>query len=79
MLFESLKIREDIGDHSGEGGPLNNIGFVYQELGEYEKALGFYFKGLDYETAADRAHAILLMNIGNAYFRIGKFGQAVTI
>jgi diguanylate cyclase (GGDEF)-like protein len=74
--LKSLKIREDIGDHSGEGGPLNNIGLIYQELGEYEKALEFYFKGLDYETASDGAHAILLMNIGNAYFRLGNLNQA---
>ncbi len=74
--LQSLKIREDIDDHSGEGGPLNNIGLVYQELGEYEKALEFYFKALDYETAADGAHAILLMNIGNAYFRLGNLEQA---
>jgi diguanylate cyclase (GGDEF)-like protein len=74
--MKSLRIRDDIGDHSGEGGPLNNIGLVYQELGEYEKALEFYFKGLDYEQANSPAHAILLMNIGNAYFRIGKFKQS---
>ena len=74
--MKSLKIREDIDDHSGEGGPLNNIGLVYQELGEYEKALEFYFKGLDYEQSTSPAHGILLMNIGNAYFRMGKFDQA---
>jgi tetratricopeptide (TPR) repeat protein len=42
---QALVIVREIGDKANEGVTLNNIGAVYENLGEYPKALEFYQHG----------------------------------
>lgn len=54
----------------------NNIGYSYERLGQYEKAITYYQKALAnllYPTA-DKA----FINMGNAYYRMGRYDQAIT-
>ncbi|MGB6016789.1 MAG: CHAT domain-containing protein, partial [Nodosilinea sp.] len=39
---DALAIRQEIGDRAGEGGTLNNIGFVLEALDEPELAIAFF-------------------------------------
>ncbi|OBQ23475.1 MAG: hypothetical protein AN481_14965, partial [Aphanizomenon flos-aquae LD13] len=43
---QALPIYRSVGDSSGEAGTLNNIGFVYSDLGEKQKALDYYNQAL---------------------------------
>jgi tetratricopeptide (TPR) repeat protein len=53
----------------------NNLGYSYEKLGKFEKAIPFYKKALSnplYPTA-EKAY----INLGNAYYRLGNFGEAL--
>ena len=45
-LEQSLAIRQDIGDKSGEGATLNNISQIYKARGDYQTALSYLEKSL---------------------------------
>jgi type IV pilus assembly protein PilF len=53
----------------------NNLGYSYEKLGDFEKALSFYRKALSnplYPTA-EKAY----INMGDAYYRLGKYDAAL--
>jgi type IV pilus assembly protein PilF len=53
----------------------NNLGYSYEKLGDFEKAISFYRKALSnplYPTA-EKAY----INMGNAYYRLGKYDGAL--
>ena len=50
---EALKLYREAGDRGGEATILNNIGLVYSELGEQQKALEYYSQSLPLSRAAD--------------------------
>lgn len=53
----------------------NNLGYSYQKLGAFEKAIPFYRKALAnplYPTA-EKAY----VNMGDAYYRLGKYDAAL--
>ncbi|MCS6282565.1 MAG: CHAT domain-containing protein, partial [Dolichospermum sp.] len=72
-------IRQEIGDRSGIGGSFNNIGFIYDSLGEYPKALEFYQQALDIrKKIGDRSgEANTLNNIGRIYDSLGQYLKAL--
>jgi tetratricopeptide (TPR) repeat protein len=57
-----------VGDRGGEATTLNNIGGVYSELGEKQKALEYYSQSLPLRRAVgDRSgEATTLNNIGKS-------------
>jgi tetratricopeptide (TPR) repeat protein len=63
---DALAIRQEIGDRLGEGSTLNNIGAVYDNLGQYEVALNFYQDALAiWQEIGNRAgEGATLNNIG---------------
>ncbi|MEJ2696558.1 MAG: tetratricopeptide repeat protein [Candidatus Sulfobium sp.] len=53
----------------------NNLGYSYQKLGKFEKAIAYYKKALSnplYPTA-EKAYA----NMGDSYYRLGRYDTAV--
>ncbi len=44
---EALEIHRELGDKRGEGSDLANIGVVYEDIGEYDKALKYYEEALE--------------------------------
>lgn len=53
----------------------NNLGYAYEKLGSYEKAISYYRKALSnplYQTA-DKAY----INMGNSYYRMGNYEAAL--
>ncbi len=54
----------------------NNLGYSYEKLGEYEKAIPFYKKAISnpiYSTA-EKAY----YNMGYSYYRLGKYESALS-
>ncbi|MFK0731038.1 MAG: CHAT domain-containing protein, partial [Gloeotrichia echinulata HAB0833] len=72
--------RRAVGDRSGEAATLNNIGLVYDDLGEKEKALSFYNQALPLRRAVgDRSgEAATLNNIGLVYDDLGEKEKALS-
>ena len=59
----------------------NNIGIVYYNLGEYDKALEYYFKALEIQKAVlgekHRDTAVSYNNIGAVYQNLGDYDKAL--
>ena len=54
---------------------FNNLGYCYEKLGNFEKAITYYRKALSnplYPTA-EKAY----INLGNTYYRLGNFDEAL--
>src|SRR5262245_38259566 len=85
---EALLLWRAIGARDGEAATLNNIGLVYDSLGERHKALDFYNQALTLqrEVGARNGEATTLNNIGHVYASVGEhqkaldfFNQALTL
>ena len=63
-----------IGDRQGEGNALGNLGIAYAELGEVQKAIGYYEQALviSREIGDRQGKGSHLGNLGNAYVRLGE-------
>jgi tetratricopeptide (TPR) repeat protein/DNA-binding CsgD family transcriptional regulator len=59
---------------------LGDIGYCYLMLNHYEKALGFFEKGLDLaiKIKYDEQAASMYSNIGTIYVEWGDYGKAIT-
>ncbi|WP_445302026.1 tetratricopeptide repeat protein [Microcoleus sp. K1-B6] len=76
---EALKLYREAGDRGGEAGTLNNIGRVYDDLGEKQKALEYLGQSLPLRRAVgDRSgEATTLNNIGLVYSGLGEKQKAL--
>lgn len=76
---ESLKLYREIGDLSGVGDSLLNIGNVYYSLGEYQKALEFYQQSLLIKKEIKDQVGVgnSLQNLGNVYRGLGDYQKAL--
>ncbi|MFH1320910.1 MAG: tetratricopeptide repeat protein [Bacteroidota bacterium] len=93
VFFESLKINEEIKDKNGIAHSYNNIGLLYSDMGDlsrekgntaqasrnYSAALENYFESLkiNKESGEKADIAGTYINIGLAYTKYGKYGDAV--
>ncbi|NJR25940.1 MAG: tetratricopeptide repeat protein, partial [Richelia sp. CSU_2_1] len=70
----ALKLYREAGDRRREARTLNNIGLVYDLLGEKQKALEYYNQSLPLRRAVGDRHgeAITLNNIGQVYSELGE-------
>ncbi|MEM9482297.1 MAG: CHAT domain-containing protein, partial [Cyanobacteria bacterium P01_F01_bin.116] len=68
-----------IGDRRGEGIMLNNIGSIYDNLGQYARALEFYEQSLAIrqEIGDRRGEGTMLSNVGNVYASLGQYSKAL--
>ena len=76
---EARLLYRAVGDRGGEATTLNNIGGVYNALGEKQKALVFYNQALPILRAVgDRGgEATTLNNIGAVYYDLGEKQKAL--
>ncbi|OKH52656.1 CHAT domain-containing protein, partial [Scytonema sp. HK-05] len=72
--------RRSVGDRTGVATTLNNIGRVYDDLGQKQKALEFYNQSLPLRrSVGDRSgEAITLGNIGGLYRDINRPTDAIS-
>ena len=77
--FQSLKIREEIGDKAGIAMSLNAIGYSYEELGDIPKALEFYHRSLKIEEEIENKAGVAnsLNSIGYTYLHQGDMSLAL--
>ncbi|HHZ65005.1 MAG TPA: tetratricopeptide repeat protein, partial [Flavobacteriales bacterium] len=76
---KSLKIREEIGDKKGMAISLGNIGNIYDDQGNYEKALVYCTKALS--IAQEIGNVVTIEeasnNLWGTYKKLGKHSQAL--
>ena len=79
LLRAALGDRAEIGDRRGEGTALGNLGIAYTDLGQVEKAIGFYEQRLAIarEIGDRRGEGNALGNLGIAYAALGQVEQAI--
>jgi CHAT domain-containing protein/predicted negative regulator of RcsB-dependent stress response len=77
--YEALELYRRATDRNGEAQTLNNIGEVYESLGENQKALEKYNEALPLRRAVgDRqGEAITLSNLGSVYDTLGDKQKAL--
>ena len=70
-----------LGDRRGEGFALGNLGLAFSDLGEPEKAIGYYEQTLEVsrEIGDQWAEGAALGNLGVAYSALGEFEKAIDI
>ena len=85
---QALKLYRETGDRTQEAVTLNNIGAIYSNWGEPQKALEYYSQSLPLRRAVGdrRGEAATLTNIGSAYSKLGEqrkaleyFGQSLPL
>ena len=76
---EAILLLRAVGNRRGEAATLNNIGGVYSDLGEKQKALDYYNQALPiFRTVGDRGgEATTLNNIGGVYSDLGEKQKAL--
>ncbi len=75
--LKSWKLCTASGDRNGEARLLNNIGYSYYRLGQFEEALEHYRKALNLDEADSNLHALLLDNTALAFEKLGDFENAL--
>ncbi|MEB3829890.1 tetratricopeptide repeat protein, partial [Phormidium sp. CCY1219] len=77
-FLQSLEIAREIGDKPWESISLNNLGNVYQNLGEYAEAEQYYLQSLEIaRLLGDKAgEGITLGNLGVVYESLGEYAEA---
>jgi tetratricopeptide (TPR) repeat protein len=76
---EALKIYQKLGDAAGELRCLNNIGTIYDSLGQYKEALEYYRQSLEINRRVGdvTGESSCLMNIGVVQGRLGQYKEAL--
>jgi tetratricopeptide (TPR) repeat protein len=71
---EALPLYRAVGDKKQEAVTLNNIGGVYDALGQKQKALDYYNQSLPLSRAVGdkKQEAVTLNNIGGVYDALGQ-------
>ena len=72
-------MRREIKDRTGELESLNNLGWVYMDLGQYDRALEYFQQALAFSREIkDRGgEAASLHNLGVAYGNLGQYDRAM--
>jgi len=74
--FRSLKLARELNNTSGESGDINNIASIYQNEGNYKKALYYFKKSLALKRTK-KGKAIVYGNIGNVYSDMNNYTEAI--
>ena len=75
--LKSWQLSTASGDRDGETRLLNNIGYSYYRLGQYDEALEHYRKALDLNGADENLRALLLDNMALAFEKLGDLTNAL--
>jgi len=74
--YRALEIARDLNNQEGESSALNNIAEIYDEQGNYDKALEYYNKSLQL-TSEPSSIATTYSNIASVYSDKGDYNKAV--
>src|SRR5258708_507865 len=78
--LQALPLFRELGNQRTEGLALNNIGVIYNMVGEQQKALDYLQRSLVllHASGDKSAESSVLSNIGNAFSRFGDYQKALS-
>lgn len=75
----SLVIRREINDQQGIAFAFNNLGIVYNALGNYDKSADSFNQAFEMLKVTEKGNAaVILFNIGNVHKARGDYAKAMT-
>lgn len=75
---KSLQIYQDLADVTGEAVVLENIGSIYEDLEDYDKAYTYFEKAFSYfKNTEDERQVNALNNLADVYRKKGNYAQAI--
>ncbi|RXG18193.1 Tfp pilus assembly protein PilF [Leeuwenhoekiella aestuarii] len=76
---QSLLIYRDLKDLSGEATVLENIGSIYEDLGDYDKAYTYFEQAYAFfKEVDDEAQINAFNNLADIYRKTGRYKEAIT-
>jgi tetratricopeptide (TPR) repeat protein len=78
-LEAALSAARELEEREWEGNALGNLGFVYDDLGQYRTAIKYYEEGLQIqrELMQHQAEGTSVGNLGVAYLNLGEYARAI--
>ncbi len=73
IFYDVLRSHEEMGNSYGQMAALNNIGLVFMELHQYEKAIANFNQAL---PKSPEPHPVVLNNIGSSYGSLARYDSA---
>src|SRR6266542_4417929 len=79
FFTKALKICEDIGDQTGIGRSINNIGNLYLIQGDYKKALEYFMQAKNSQgiNGDNYLKTVIFLNIGESYLHLNQSDSAL--
>src|SRR5260221_9309461 len=78
-FLRALKIADSIHNPQIQADLMGNLGMVYNDMGDYEKALSYYRASLakQIELKNKLREAIMRLNVGNGHYRLKHYDSAL--
>ncbi len=76
LTLDAATIQRELKDFDALSATYNNIGFVYEEVFDFENALLYYGKAVKISLDYDRKSSLPLRNLGRFYFDQGHLSLA---
>ncbi|MBB6050639.1 GGDEF domain-containing protein [Armatimonas rosea] len=76
---EAALLRQSLGEHALEAGTQNNLGLIYNDLGDYDAGLRAHQRALELWRLTENTYgeAISLKNLGGIYIFFGQYSCAL--
>ncbi len=74
----SLLLYNQTGDSASIDKVMNNLGLLYEQVGNYEKSIKYHLQSLNYNLRHNNQYGILRSynNIGGLYYEMGDYGKS---
>src|SRR5579859_7045009 len=78
-FLRGLKVADSINSAQIQADLAGNLGMVYNDLGDFHKALAFYRTSLTKQRDLKNVlrQAVMHVNIGNGYYHLNQFDSAL--
>jgi PAS domain S-box-containing protein len=74
----SLQMYSNIGDSGSMDKIINNLGLLYQQVGNFDKSIQYHLQSLSFNTrnGHNKGRVRSLINLGTLYYEMGDYGKS---
>ncbi len=74
----SLLMYSYLGDSASMEKTINNLGLLYQQVGNFEKSIKYHLQSLDFNMRHHNAEGLVTsyINLGGLYYEMGDYGKS---
>ena len=79
VCTQAVEVARAVGDRLRESASLNNLGIVYESLGQYSKVIDYYEQSLRLarDLGSRQGESASLNNLGAVYGSLGQYSKAI--